>query len=293
MQKFAAAPEQWAAAVQLVRHVVPPESQTYAPQDWGVDATQPPWPLHAKSVRLEPTQLDVLQPGVPFAANLHAAAPSHPNAQPASPTHSLSGSLPDGIGLHVPSLPASLHELHLPAHAESQHTPSAQVRPDTHCPVEEQPWPLVRRGRQLPPPQYALPTHWASEVHEVRQVPEAQSKLFGHCEGTRAQLPLLQTGMFLKPGVALQVAAPHDVSSGRLSTHSPPAPHSLHAPQLATLQQTPSVQSLLAQASFLLPQAAPKGRLETHFPETHWAPPLQSPAVVAHWVLQLPIALHW
>jgi hypothetical protein len=136
-----------------VRQAVPPLAQVYFPQLVGADAPQLPDPLQLKVVRLEPTQLDGLQPGVPFAAKLHAPAPLHPNTQPTSPTHSLSGSLPEGIGLHVPSLPASLHELHLPMHGESQHTPSAQLRLAAHCPVEEQLWPLAKCGRQLPPPQ--------------------------------------------------------------------------------------------------------------------------------------------
>jgi hypothetical protein len=118
--------------------------------------------------------------------------------------------------------------------------------------------------------------------------------LFEHCEAILVQLPLLQTGMSLKPGVGLQVATPHEASSGRFSTHSPPAPHCLHAPQLATLQQTPSVQSLLAHASWLVPHGSPRGRLEVHFPPMHCAPPVQSAEVAAHFVLHAtPLGSHW
>src|SRR5580692_957528 len=41
-------------------------------------------------------------------------------------THSISGSVLAGIGLHVPTAPARLHFSHVPAHALLQQTPSVQ-----------------------------------------------------------------------------------------------------------------------------------------------------------------------
>jgi hypothetical protein len=80
------------------------------------------------------------------------------------------------------------------------------------------------------------------------------------------------------------------VSSATLA-HSPFAPHLLHAEQLASLQHTPSVQSLLAQASLLVPQGEPSGSWFTHFCPMHSAPPVQS-AFAVQLVMQVFVSAH-
>ncbi|MEN9797931.1 MAG: hypothetical protein RL653_1627 [Pseudomonadota bacterium] len=61
---------------------------------------------------------------VPLASR-HTPAP----LQVVVPAHSLSGSEFSGTLVQVPTLPARLHDWHVPPHAALQHTPS------THCPL--------------------------------------------------------------------------------------------------------------------------------------------------------------
>ena len=42
---------------------------------------------------------------------------------------------PAGVVEQVPRLPARLHASHWPVQVVLQHTPSAQTRPATHCPL--------------------------------------------------------------------------------------------------------------------------------------------------------------
>jgi hypothetical protein len=55
-------------------------------------------------------------------------------------------------GEHTPVLPATLHASHCPEQRPSQHTLSTQ-KPVTHCPSEEQPFPLATSGTHFPPEQ--------------------------------------------------------------------------------------------------------------------------------------------
>ncbi len=57
--------------------------------------------------------------------------------------------LPEGMGLHVPTLPVRLQTSQLLSHAELQHTPSTQWLP-RHCSARLQLAPVPRRGTQAP-----------------------------------------------------------------------------------------------------------------------------------------------
>jgi hypothetical protein len=71
------------------------------------------------------------------------------------PLHSPAGSWPFGMLVHVPSLPAMLQALHVPGHVPAQHTPSSQVSPLSHWPVEVHASPCIPRGVHTPPEQKA------------------------------------------------------------------------------------------------------------------------------------------
>jgi hypothetical protein len=85
---------------------------------------------------------------------------------------------------------------------------------------------------------------------------------------------------------------PHDVPSGLL-LQVPIFPLRLqawHTLVQAELQHTPSTQNPERQALLFPWQAVPLGRSMTHFPLTHWYPPVQS-ATDVHEVLQVdPVA---
>jgi hypothetical protein len=84
-------------------------------------------------------------------ASRHAPLPSHAWM----PLHAGFTSIcPFGIGLHVPIVPARLHDRHAPLHAVSQQKPSAQA-PEMHCESAEQPIPFGRRQVPLPEQAYA------------------------------------------------------------------------------------------------------------------------------------------
>jgi hypothetical protein len=53
-------------------------------------------------------------------------APSRPHVATPSSGHSLRGSVPTSAGVHIPRLPTAAQVMHVPAHAELQHTPSTQ-----------------------------------------------------------------------------------------------------------------------------------------------------------------------
>jgi hypothetical protein len=57
--------------------------------------------------------------------------------------------LPETTGLHVPTLPATLHASHAPPHAVLQHTPSTQL-PLPHWLAEVQVTPLACLGTHAP-----------------------------------------------------------------------------------------------------------------------------------------------
>jgi hypothetical protein len=53
-------------------------------------------------------------------------APSRPHVATPSSGHSLRGSVPTSAGVHMPRLPTAAQVMHVPAHADVQHTPSTQ-----------------------------------------------------------------------------------------------------------------------------------------------------------------------
>jgi hypothetical protein len=93
---------------------------------------------------------------------LQLPAPSQnpfcPHEAAVSSAHSLSGSVPFAIGLHVPMVPGILQALHVPLQVVLQQTPSTQT-PLRHklacCGLHELPF----SSRQLPAPlQLCVPT---------------------------------------------------------------------------------------------------------------------------------------
>src|SRR4051812_44133606 len=108
---------------------------------------------------------------VPASGYLHAAwplqRPAHlPDGSLALLMHSISGSVPAGIGMHVPSLPGVLQLPHL-SQFLSQHTPSLHVF-DVHCVLRRQTCPRSNRTGHIDfAPASAVPagTHQFFRVH--------------------------------------------------------------------------------------------------------------------------------
>jgi hypothetical protein len=138
---------QSASAVQVVRHAAPAASHLYFPHALMVAAAQTPAPSHARDdVTVDPVQLAAAQ-DVPMTYLRHAPAPLHvpslPHVVAAAIGHCVAtrGGWPVAIGEHVPTLPASEHDMQVPVHALLQQTlltqnPDAQsvFRPDEHVP---------------------------------------------------------------------------------------------------------------------------------------------------------------
>jgi hypothetical protein len=91
--------------------------------------------------------------------------------------HSFSGSVPMGMGLQAPSLPASLQETQTPEQAPSQHTPSMQ-NPLAHATALEQAVPLA--AKQAPVASHA----WPPEQLPATWVPGAASTQVPTLPGT-------------------------------------------------------------------------------------------------------------
>ncbi len=82
--------------------------------------------------------------------------------------------LPAATGLHVPTLPATLHASQAPPQAVLQHTPSTQL-PLPHWLAAEQVAPFVFLGTQAPASQKLPLLQWASEAQAPGQLAEEPS----------------------------------------------------------------------------------------------------------------------
>ncbi len=171
---------QSASVAQLVLHE-PAGSQANCPQAAGSGSAQPPFPSHAPWRCTLPS---VVQPSLPHEvvaplaklAHLSRVAPSQVVfAQSVAASASHAERVPCGnpvTGVHVPSLPVTLHASHWPSQALSQQAPSMQ-RPLAHSSFVPHVEPF--RFRQVPAngpsaehaapaPQLATPQHTPS-VH--------------------------------------------------------------------------------------------------------------------------------
>jgi hypothetical protein len=81
--------------------------------------------------------------------------------------HSLSGSVLLAYGVHVPTLPDTAHDWHVPPHALLQQTPSTHC-PDAHSAPAAQDRPLAFFATQAPPLQKVPPAQSEDVAHEVR-----------------------------------------------------------------------------------------------------------------------------
>jgi len=112
------------------------------------------------------------------AGKTQAPMPSQVDWQGGVPLlHSFSGSVPMGMGLQAPSLPASLQETQTPEQAPSQHTPSMQ-NPLAHATALEQAVPLA--AKQAPVASHA----WPPEQLPATWVPGAASTQVPTLPGT-------------------------------------------------------------------------------------------------------------
>ena len=161
--------------MQPVRHAPDAMSQVYLPHAVMVAALQTPAPSQTRAE----TAVVVLEHiaaahCVPLTCFRHAPPPLHvpslPHVAAAAAGHcdATSGGLPGAIGEHVPTLPASEHDMHVPVHALLQQTlltqkPEAQseFRPDEHVPP-------IGIFPQLMLVQVLPVVHWVVAVQVVR-----------------------------------------------------------------------------------------------------------------------------
>ena len=156
---------QSASAVHVVRHAVPPVLQVYFPHEPVVGAAHAPAPSHRRAgVNVEPLQvaaahtvlLTYLRQApaplqVPSLPQVDAAAIGHCDAT--------RGAAPAAIGEHVPTLPASEHDTHVPVQAMLQQMLFTQF-PD---------WQSVPTPDGHEPPIGILPQLMATQVLPVVQ----------------------------------------------------------------------------------------------------------------------------
>lgn len=165
-----------AAVVQLVRQAPAVVSQVYFPHELDVAAPQTPAPLHVRADRatVELEHIDAAH-WVPATCLRHAPAPSqdpslpHVDAAAAGHCEATSGGAPGAIGEHVPTLPVSEHDMHVPVQALLQQTlltqnPESQSEfnpPGQAPPIGTLPQLLLT---------HVLPVvHWVVAVQVVRQ----------------------------------------------------------------------------------------------------------------------------
>lgn len=152
-----------------------------ATHDWFVVVAQAPEPSHSRGGEYVDPVHDAATHCVPATCRRHAPAPLHvpslPQVVAAAAGHWLAatGGSPADTGEHVPVL----HVMHVPVHAELQHTPPTQ-KPD----AQSDPTPDGHR-----PPMGILPQLMATHVlpvthslvieHDVRQVVPAVAQVYG------------------------------------------------------------------------------------------------------------------
>jgi hypothetical protein len=209
-----------------VEHVIlhAPEPHAYGAQVDEVTVWQVPVPLQVRAgVKVDPVQVAATQV-VPAAYRRHAPAPLHwPSVlQAAVPrsAHWLSGSVPNGTLVQVPTVPASAHDWQVPPQAVPQQTPCAQL-PVRHSPPAPQATPLAFLA-QLPPMQVKGATQWASVVHVVRHAvpPQAYGSHIDVVAAWQVPVPLHdRDDVSVEP---VQLSAPHCVPVPY--RRQPPAP---------------------------------------------------------------------
>jgi len=178
---------------QLVLHVVAP--QMYGLQDLSIPAAHFPEASQRPATICAPAMHESAPHTVPTAYLRQAPAPSHCPSRPqvaAVPSvHWPPGSIPSGTFLHVPSLPPTAHDLHVPVQVVMQQRPCAQIfELHSSSPPQEAP---IGFGPQLPLMQLLGETQSASVLQLVRQVLPSIAHWYGvhGCVIAPEQLPAL------------------------------------------------------------------------------------------------------
>ena len=193
---------------------------------------QAPLVLHVEAgVSVVPVQLAAMQV-VPDAylrqAPLPLQEPSVPQVAMPWSAHWLSGSCPAGTAVHVPIVPASAHDAHVPVQAVPQQTRCWQ-KLCAQSLASAQAWPSASLP-QLPVTQRFVVTQSVFAVQVVRQVGVVVLHRYGsHCDVVTArQTPApshVRCGVSVDP---VQVAAAHCV----LIAQKRQAPAPLHIPSV-------------------------------------------------------------
>ena len=171
-----------AAVVQVVRHAPAVVSQVYLPHAVGAAAPQTPAPSH---VRADSAVVELMHIGGAHCVLVlylrHAPAPlqvpSLPHVDAAAAVHcdATSGGSPAAIGEHVPTLPATEHDMHVPVQAALQQMLLTQKFDAQSELIPDGQAPPIGIFPQLMATQVFPATQSAAEVvHEVLQAPVPQ-----------------------------------------------------------------------------------------------------------------------
>jgi hypothetical protein len=276
---------QSALVAQLVLQLVVP--QTYGLHERSIPAAQVP-EASQRPARCSAPALHESAPHTVFAAYLRQApmplhCPSSPQVLAPSSAHWPSGSIPSGTFLHVPSLPETAHDLHVPVHVVMQHLPCAQ-NVELHSASAPQ---LAPRGflPQLPLTQVLGETQSASVVHVVRQDLPSPAHWYGahDCVAAPEHVPESSHMPVVVRVDPTQVSAAQTTPAFPLKrAHAPVPSQTPVVPQVSAVwvgQRSPG--SVPGSAGRQVPsvpgftqvkQAAPQASLQ-HTPSTHWPEP--------------------
>ena len=194
--------------------------------------------------------------------------------------------------------------MHVPLHATSQHTPSAQ-KPEPHCAPCTQDWPPVRSPRHWPPLQYRPASQSPSSRHTVWHAPAPSHVNAPHPFSTSVPAGLAEHPPSSPVRLHASHAPPHAPPQHTPSTHAPdahcdaplhgaPFPfaplHTSPAPQLPAGAHAPFTHCPVPHSAPVA-QGLPLGLLPTHTPPAQVLPPLHS-ALPAQAKSQLPLPVH-
>lgn len=223
-------------------------------------------------------------------APMPSHCPSRPQVAAVPSLHWPSGSLPSGTFLHVPSLPETAHDLHVPEHMVMQHLPCAQIV-ELHSLSLPQLAPIGFLP-QLPPTQLLGVTQSASVMQLVRQVLPSEA----HWKGVHAWVvaPLQPPELSQVPVVVrmkpTQASAAQTTPALPLKRSQEPVPSQTPVvPQLSAVwvgQRSPGSvpwnagRQVPSEPGILQVKQALSHALSQQTPSTHWAGMPHSDVVV-------------
>jgi hypothetical protein len=235
-------------------HVPPQARLQHTPSTQYPEAHSEPW-AQASPLPLGPAQVPPEQ-AVP---DLHSAPEAHvasqlPRPVQTLPPHSLTGSVPEANGVHVPSAPETLQASHGPVQETPQQTPSVQY-PEAHWPARTHAVPEASSGWHVPSAaQKVSPLQAQSSRQGLTQAPapsqvNAPQRDSGSVPAAYGVQPPSKPGTLHASQAPLQAPLQHTPSTQRPDAQSEPWPHARPLPlgplQVPPVQVLPDLHSAL------------------------------------------------